>query len=178
MARLQIVASTTIIWVAIATIAILVNLVPEFKYTDNIFTLMEFNAFCIVLTLMGGIGLVFLIDPNIYNGFKMKGCLEWVIGKSKIFGYMLRGLLSMTAVLVVLSPAIGGIIFSTMTTQTVVISGGVRNDGRCGPEFPLEDGSPATCDPDTPDFCCSSLGWCSGMEEDCTCETCVNYNGE
>ena len=178
MARLQIVASTTIIWVAIATIASLVNLVPEFKYTDNIFTLMEFNAFCIVLTLMGGIGLVFLIDPNIYNGFKMKGCLEWVIGKSKIFGYMLRGLLFMTAVLVVLSPAIGGIIFSTMTTQTVVISGGVRNDGRCGPEFPLEDGSPATCDPDTPDFCCSSLGWCSGMEEDCTCETCVNYNGE
>ena len=116
MARLQIISSTTIILVAIGIIAILVNLVPEFKYTDNIFSLMEFNVFCIVLLLMGGLGLVFLIDPNIYNGFKMKGCLEWVIGKSKMFGYMLRVLLSMTAVLMVLSPAIGGVIFSTCQT--------------------------------------------------------------
>ena len=127
MARLQIVSSTTIIWVAIATIAILVNLVPEFKYTDNLFSLMKFNVFCIVLTLMGGLGLVFLIDPNIYNGFKMKGCLEWVIGKSKIFGYMMRVLLSMTAVLMVLSPAIGGMIFSTVirnptTEETGIVS--------------------------------------------------------
>ena len=118
MVRLQIVSSTTIIWVAIATIAILINLVDEFKYTDNIFTLMEFNEFCIVLAIMGGIGLVFLIDPNIYNGLKIKGCLIWVMGKSKIFGYMLRGLLSMTAVLMVLSPAIGGIIFSTIMTTS------------------------------------------------------------
>merc|ERR1711971_1202367 len=76
---------------------------------------------------MGGLGLVFLIDPNIYNGFKMKGCLEWVFIKSKIFGYMLRVLLSMTAVLMVLSPAIGGIFFSTVmrnpiTTTTTIMS--------------------------------------------------------
>ena len=118
MARLQLVSSTTIIWVGITTVAILVNYVPAFNYTENIFSLMEFNVFCIALTLLGGMGLIFLIDPNIYNGFKMKGCLEWVMGKSKIFGYILRVLLSMTVVLMVLSPAIGGIIFSTTLTTS------------------------------------------------------------
>ena len=118
MAKLQIISSTTIILVSIASIAIVVNLVPEFKYTDNIFSLMEFNVFWIVLTLMGGLGLIFLIDPNIYYGFKIKGCMEWVNGKSKIFGSMLRVLVSMMAVLMVLSPAFGGIIFSTIMTNS------------------------------------------------------------
>ena len=123
MAKLQIISSTTIILVSIASIAIVVNLVPEFKYTDNIFSLMEFNVFWIVLTLMGGLGLIFLIDPNIYYGFKIKGCMEWVNGKSKIFGSMLRVLVSVTAVLMVLSPAFGGIITSTLlTSETGIIS--------------------------------------------------------
>ena len=118
MAKLQIISSTTIIWVAIAPIAILVNFVPEFKYTENIYSLMDFNVFWIVLTLMGGIGLVFLIDPNVYYGLKMTGCMKWVNGKSKTFGFMLRFLVSMTAVLMVLSPAIGGFIFSTTMTNS------------------------------------------------------------
>ena len=56
-----------------------------------------------------------------------------------------------------------------------VSSGGVRDDGRCGPEFPLEDGSPASCDPDSTYFCCSAHGYCGGTGEHCSCETCVNY---
>ena len=58
---------------------------------------------------------------------------------------------------------------------SVVSGGGVRDDGRCGPEFPLEDGSPAACDPDSTYFCCSAHGYCGGTGEHCSCETCVNY---
>ena len=58
----------------------------------------------------------------------------------------------------------------------VVIKDGVRSDNKCGPEVPLEDGSPARCDPDSPDFCCSSYGYCGGTVDHCSCETCVNYN--
>ena len=54
-------------------------------------------------------------------------------------------------------------------------SGGVRDDGRCGPEFPLEDGSPAACDPASTYFCCSAHGYCGGTGEHCSCDTCVNY---
>ena len=60
----------------------------------------------------------------------------------------------------------------------LVITDGVRSDGRCGSEVPLEDGSPATCDPDSPDFCCSEYGYCGGTEEHCNCDTCVNYKEE
>ena len=60
----------------------------------------------------------------------------------------------------------------------LVITDGVRSDGRCGSEVPLEDGSPATCDPDSPDFCCSEFGYCGGTEEHCNCDTCVNYKEE
>ena len=61
-------------------------------------------------------------------------------------------------------------------TETVVITRGVRSDAQCGPGFPLEDGSPARCDPDSPDFCCSAGGWCGHTEDHCNCETCKNYN--
>ena len=57
----------------------------------------------------------------------------------------------------------------------VASSGGVRDDGRCGSEFPLEDGSPASCDPNSEYFCCSEHGYCGGTGEHCSCETCVNY---
>ena len=58
----------------------------------------------------------------------------------------------------------------------VVITDGVRSDNKCGPEVPLEDGTPARCDPDSAAFCCSSYGWCGGTAEYCSCETCKNYN--
>ena len=114
--RWQIISSTTIIWVTIAIIAILVNGVPNFKYQDNIFMLMEFNKFCVIWILLGGIGLVFLIDPNIYT-FGLMSCLHSVNNKSKLFGLVFRMVLTITGVLLVLSPAIGGIILST-TTET------------------------------------------------------------
>ena len=57
----------------------------------------------------------------------------------------------------------------------VASSGGIRDDGRCGSEFPLEDGSPASCDPNSEYFCCSEHGYCGGTGEHCSCETCVNY---
>ena len=50
-----------------------------------------------------------------------------------------------------------------------------REDGRCGPMFLLEDGSPAACDPNSPNFCCSNSGWCGNTEQHCSCDTCVNY---
>merc|ERR1712117_99717 len=54
-------------------------------------------------------------------------------------------------------------------------SGGFRDDGRCGSEFPLDDGTPAGCDPNSEYFCCSAHGYCGGTGEHCTCDTCVNY---
>ncbi|XP_063688512.1 SCO-spondin-like isoform X2 [Bolinopsis microptera] len=52
-----------------------------------------------------------------------------------------------------------------------------RNDKRCGPEFPLADGSPSQCNPDHPKgaVCCSKWGRCSSVPRYCTCPTCVNY---
>ena len=39
---------------------------------------------------------------------------------------------------------------------SVVITRGVRDDHRCGPQFPLPDNSgPTQCDPDSDKFCCS-----------------------
>jgi len=50
-------------------------------------------------------------------------------------------------------------------------------DKRCGPDFPLADGSPGQCNPDHPDgaVCCSKWGWCNSKPKSCTCRTCVNY---
>ena len=49
-----------------------------------------------------------------------------------------------------------------------------REDLRCGPNNPLEDGTPATCNPNI-NFCCSALGWCGESAEKCTCSSCVDY---
>ena len=59
--------------------------------------------------------------------------------------------------------------------ESAPTSGSVREDGRCGPRFPLADGSPTTCDPDSADFCCSPGGWCGHSWEHCSCDGCVNY---
>merc|ERR1712064_16110 len=60
-------------------------------------------------------------------------------------------------------------------TPAVSSSGGFRDDGRCGSEFPLDDGTPASCDPNSEYFCCSAHGYCGGTGEHCSCDTCVNY---
>lgn len=54
-------------------------------------------------------------------------------------------------------------------------NGKYRDDGRCGAEFPLSDGSPAECDPNSEYWCCSNNGYCGGTQEHCYCDTCVNY---
>jgi len=51
-----------------------------------------------------------------------------------------------------------------------------RRDRRCGPEFPLPDGSgPTECNPDSDKFCCSKWGYCGGDADHCDCADCVNY---
>merc|ERR1711962_1554108 len=50
-----------------------------------------------------------------------------------------------------------------------------RSDGKCGAAFPLEDGTPAECDPNSEYWCCSEHGFCGGTQEHCYCDTCVNY---
>ena len=51
-----------------------------------------------------------------------------------------------------------------------------RKDRRCGPEFPLPNGSgPTECNPESENFCCSKWGFCGGDGEHCGCPECVNY---
>ncbi|XP_063677899.1 major surface-labeled trophozoite antigen 417-like [Bolinopsis microptera] len=52
-----------------------------------------------------------------------------------------------------------------------------RDDNRCGPKFPLADGSLSQCNPDDRKgaVCCSKWGRCSKQKKNCSCPTCVNY---
>nr|XP_006816218.1 PREDICTED: uncharacterized protein LOC102809517 [Saccoglossus kowalevskii] len=50
-----------------------------------------------------------------------------------------------------------------------------RSDGRCGPNYPLEDGTPAECNPDSGFPCCSTYGWCGSTFDHCECQDCVDY---
>ncbi|XP_077981855.1 macrophage mannose receptor 1-like [Glandiceps talaboti] len=50
-----------------------------------------------------------------------------------------------------------------------------RGDGRCGPNYPLSDGSPAQCDPDSQSPCCSSLDYCGSTAAHCYCDGCIDY---
>lgn len=54
-------------------------------------------------------------------------------------------------------------------------TGRYREDGKCGETNPLEDGTPAECDPNSQYWCCSEHGFCGGTHEHCSCDTCVNY---
>lgn len=54
-------------------------------------------------------------------------------------------------------------------------NGRYRSDGKCGITNPLEDGTPAECDPNSEYWCCSEHGFCGGTQEHCYCDTCVNY---
>ena len=48
-------------------------------------------------------------------------------------------------------------------------------DRRCGLEFPLPEGGPSQCDPNTENHCCSKWGYCGPDAEHCDCEECVDY---
>ncbi|KAJ8034625.1 Neurotrypsin [Holothuria leucospilota] len=52
---------------------------------------------------------------------------------------------------------------------------GVRGDGLCGPEFPLTNGQPGKCDPESEDFCCSPYGRCGNTTKHCKCYRCLDY---
>ena len=53
--------------------------------------------------------------------------------------------------------------------------GKIRTDRRCGQEFPLPDGSPSQCNPNTENHCCSKWGFCGPDAEHCECAECVDY---
>jgi hypothetical protein len=55
-----------------------------------------------------------------------------------------------------------------------------REDGRCGPDHPLVDGSPGQCDPEgaAPRVgpCCSPKGFCGNTRNHCKCATCIDFS--
>ena len=53
-----------------------------------------------------------------------------------------------------------------------------REDYQCGPDFPLEDGGPTECNPNSPNYCCSPHGWCGNTPQHCSCYSCINYREE
>ena len=50
-----------------------------------------------------------------------------------------------------------------------------RNDGRCGKDFPLPDGTPGQCDPEGWKPCCGRDGRCGAGLFHCLCNDCVSY---
>ena len=50
-----------------------------------------------------------------------------------------------------------------------------RDDGRCGKDFPLPDGTPSQCDPEGWKPCCSRDGRCGTGLFYCSCNECVSY---
>ena len=50
-----------------------------------------------------------------------------------------------------------------------------RDDGRCGKDFPLPDGKPSQCDPDSWKPCCGRDGRCGAGLFYCLCNNCVSY---
>ncbi|XP_070577779.1 uncharacterized protein [Ptychodera flava] len=53
-----------------------------------------------------------------------------------------------------------------------------RDDLRCGLKFPLADGTPAECNPDSDKPCCSSIAWCGNTRDHCSCENCIDYRSK
>ena len=53
-----------------------------------------------------------------------------------------------------------------------------RNDGQCGNDYSLPDGTAAQCDPDGENPCCSDWreGECGNTTEHCSCKNCTDFN--
>ena len=58
----------------------------------------------------------------------------------------------------------------------VTITGKCRSDGRCGPSYPLDDGTPSQCNPNADNSCCSPSGWCGSSSAHCECAGCRDYS--
>ena len=54
----------------------------------------------------------------------------------------------------------------------------IRADAQCGPNNPLDDGSPAKCDPNGDAFCCSEWGFCGSTDSHCKCDKCVDFRNQ
>merc|ERR1712128_61042 len=66
-----------------------------------------------------------------------------------------------------------------LSAEVLKWEGTWRNDRRCGPEFPLPDGSgPGECNPNSDKFCCSKWGFCGGDGDHCGCDECINYQNK
>lgn len=65
--------------------------------------------------------------------------------------------------------------FSGGGSSQLTVSGRVRSDRRCGPEFPLDDGEASQCDGSSENHCCSNWGYCGPGADHCECPTCVDY---
>ncbi|XP_066284111.1 uncharacterized protein [Branchiostoma lanceolatum] len=52
----------------------------------------------------------------------------------------------------------------------------IRPDGRCGPDFPVEEGVPGECDATGRTPCCSADGLCGNSELHCDCPGCIDYS--
>ena len=51
-----------------------------------------------------------------------------------------------------------------------------RDDGHCGRNYPLPDGTVSECDPDGKNPCCSDRwGECGSTTEHCSCRRCIDY---
>ena len=56
-----------------------------------------------------------------------------------------------------------------------LLVGRVRQDRRCGAQFPLTDGLPSECDGTSGNPCCSKWGYCGPGADHCECEGCADY---
>ena len=56
-----------------------------------------------------------------------------------------------------------------------LLVGRVRQDRRCGAQFPLTDGLPSECNGTGENPCCSKWGYCGPGADHCECEGCADY---
>ena len=56
-----------------------------------------------------------------------------------------------------------------------LLVGRVRQDRRCGAQFPLSDGKPSECDGASEKPCCSKWGYCGPGSDHCDCDGCTDY---
>ncbi|CAB4069325.1 DNAH [Lepeophtheirus salmonis] len=70
----------------------------------------------------------------------------------------------------------GCIDFRSKSFEDIVpLSEKARPDRRCGNSYPLSDGTPAECDSNSPNPCCSKWGYCGPGSDHCDCPECVDY---